>query len=241
MGLNICVGMLADLIKEDPDGAEDMRLDLTAINVALAAHGFATHDEPEDAPVWDAAVYGYAGLHALREYAGYMAAGQDVPRDVELDGSQTAQSDAVVEAFLKHINGSGELTLVGRLFRSLSKKSEPAEAPRFQHLIVHSDCDGYYVPVHFERPLAPRRTTEATEHLFPLGSVFRLEAEINTLADHMELPADIGLEDRAFDGERAQSPEAPLWRVQPTAAQACAVLREACHRALHSGAAIAFC
>lgn len=69
MGLALTVGILADLVKNDPEGAQWVREDLMRINHALQEAGLPPHHEPERIEIWDAEGYGYSGLQALGEVA----------------------------------------------------------------------------------------------------------------------------------------------------------------------------
>lgn len=244
MGLSVRVGVLSDVAEHDPEFLPEVAGEFLAINDGLATKGLPAHDEPADCAVWSAHFLGYSGLHALREAAGFVYAGLEIPRNILLDGKDTTLSDDLVKTFLEHVSGKGDFTLVGRALRSIFKTKEKPKLPPFIHLIVHSDCDGYYVPVAFETPLVPKKTTDETAHLWPLGSVMRLETEMNALADHLQIPADLAPDDPLLM-ERVESPDrnpsAPLWHAQPIAAHSCVVLRAACAHSLATGAAIQFC
>lgn len=244
MGLSVTVGVLADVAEHDPEMLPEFAVGFLAINDVLAAKGLPAHDEPTDCDVWSADFVGHSGLHALREAAGFVHAGLDIPRNILLDGTDTTQSDALVKTFLEHVSGKGDFTLVGRALRSIFKIKEKPELPPFIHLTVHSDCDGYYVPVAFENPLVAKKTSDETAHLWPLGSVMRLESEINALAKHLQISVDLTPDDPVLT-EKIDTPDrtqsAPLWHAQPIAAHSCVVLRAACARSLATGAAMHFC
>ena len=161
MGLAVEVGILAYLIAQDPEGAAEVGRDFDGIADVLQAQGLGAFEEPTDCDVWFADMLGYSGLHALREVAGMVWKGAEIPRDTVLDGSQTEFADALAEEFLAHLTGKGQFTLVGQAFRKIFKAKEPAKMPPFVHLVVHSDCDGFYVPVAFETPLVPKRVAGA--------------------------------------------------------------------------------
>lgn len=244
MGLSVLVGALADQKAHDPEGMKELLGDFMAIDEALQAKGLSGFEEPSNCAVWDASMIGYSGLHALREVAALIWQGRPIPRDILLDGSQVDASDALVTTFLEHLSGKGQFTLVGQVFRKIFKAKEKPKLPPFVHLSVHSDCDGYYVPVAFETPIVPKRVSADTEHLWPLGSVMRLEAEINDVARHLEIPHGMSHD----DAQLAAMIDAPdrtaisaLWTAQPIAAHACLVLRDACAHSLRTGAAICFC
>jgi hypothetical protein len=244
MGLTVEVGFLADVIANDPDAAADGVRDFARIADALAEAGLEPYVEPNDCPVWSADLLGYSGLHALREVAGYVWRGHDIPRGILLDGSQTDQADALVKEFFEHLTGKGNFTLIGKAFRQIFKVKEKPKLPPFVHLLVHSDCDGFYVPVAFENPVVAKRVTSENEHLWPLGSVMRLEEEINQLARHLDIPADLRHDDaqlHALIDAPDRTPVSALWTAQPIATHTCLVLREACEHSLRTGAAIHFC
>ncbi len=244
MGLSVEVGFLADLIANDPEAAEFAFVDFERMDEALAEKGLEPLDEPTTGEDWSADLLGYSGLHALREVSGYVWKGRDIPRGILLDGSQTDLSEDLATEFFEHLSGRGNFTLIGKAFRQIFKAKEKPKLPPFTHLNIHSDCDGYYVPVAFETPIVPKRVTSDSEHLWPLGSVMRLEAELAQLARHLEIPADLRHDDEQLHAlidapDRTQI--AAMWTAQPIATHSLLVLREACARSLRTGAAIHFC
>ena len=219
-------------------------MEFKLLDEALAEKGLERLGEPTAGEDWSADVIGYSGLHALREVAGMICKKRDIPRDILLDGSQRDYADALVTEFLEHLSGKGNFTLIGKAFRQIFKAKERPKLPPFVHLSIHSDCDGYYVPVAFDTPIVPKRVSQDSEHLWPLGSVMRLELEINQLARHLEIPADLRHDDPQLHkmlDTPDRTPISALWTAQPIAAHACLVLREACKRSLRTGAAIHFC
>ncbi|MEM7439490.1 MAG: hypothetical protein AAF393_07825 [Pseudomonadota bacterium] len=241
MGLAVEVGYLADMMANDPEGAEWALSDFEALNDALQAKGLPTHDEPATGSVWSADLIGYEGILALRELAAITWAGAQIPRNRLIDGHDTQHSDDLVASFLEHLSGSAQLTLLGRALKSFFKAKEPHKKPPFLHLIMHSSHDGYYVPVPLELPFVPKRVSEETEHLWPLGSTLGLEAELKELSGILSLPVDMTHDDTALQTHlETPDPDGLLWQAQPIAAQACLVLREACQESLKTGAAIRF-
>ena len=244
MGLTVEVGFLADLIANDPEEAERVFADFGRMDEALAEKGLEHLNEPTKGEVWSADLLGNSGLHALREVAGFVWKGREIPRGILLDGSQTELTEELAKEFFEHLSGKGNFTLIGRAFRQIFKAKEKPKLPPFTHLNIHSDCDGYYVPVAFETPIVPKRVSSDSEQLWPLGSVMRLEAELNQLARHLEIPADLRHDDEQLHTlieTPDRTPVSALWKAQPIAAHTCLVLREACERSLRTGAAIHFC
>ncbi len=70
MGLGIVVGVLADLMSEDEEGAAWVREELEAINAVLDEQGLPQHSEPVSLPVLESRAacerYPYSFLHYLR-------------------------------------------------------------------------------------------------------------------------------------------------------------------------------
>lgn len=128
MGLSISVGHLAWCVAEGEDEQlEDVRDDLRRINRVLAAHGLPPHVEPWVLPPFRDRCTGvglpYTMVHYLRRAVAY--ARHAPKRFTPCTGDPTA--DPLVD-------------------RELSVHFD-------SHLICHSDCDGFYVPIDFPEPL----------------------------------------------------------------------------------------
>jgi len=157
MGLAISVGVFADLLIHDTEGAEWMAEGLAAANRLLASNGLPSHDEPRTLPKMASRAalrsLPYSFIHHLRRaYAhcvntpGWIAApwppGDDPTHDPVLDAETT-------------------------MFSS--------------HLLCHSDAEGYYLPIDFKEVLF----AEADDHELPggmLGSSYRLRDELVRVA-----------------------------------------------------------
>jgi hypothetical protein len=240
LGLVITVGLLSDLLENDRDGADHFRIELAATAIEMERAGLAPHREPEKAEVWGAEGYGYSGLHALREVAGLVWQGKPIPVDHQLTGDQTPASDALFEAALAILKGQPRPGLLDRLF---GRKATSRVLPPFAHLVVHSDAQGFYVPTEFDHPIIPAAMDEATAHLWPLGSVQRLSAELETLAQSLGLPAEPPEPDDVIEKYLEAAPVASgllPWQAQPIATYTLLILHQACRRSLRTGAAICF-
>ena len=238
MGLGITVGVLADLIRNDPEGAEIIRRDFAEIRRAMLAAGLASHSEPEECDVWFADGMGYSGLHALREVAGFVWKGLQVPRTPMLTGQETPHSDELYEAAVPFLFGKDGLSLWQRL---VGRKNGREPSP-FMHLVCHGDAEGYYVPTDFEVPLIPL-DDEDTTVAWPLGSVQRLRAEIAVLSQVLDIPRELTPQspDLTVLLEHEQPNEdGALWQAQPIATYSALILRDACDASLSTGAAISF-
>jgi len=128
MSLAVSVGQLAFLRIHDPEEVEHFRERLRAVNRVLEANGLPPHSEPEVLPkIKDRVTIGsipYDWLHHLRRAVAYAMR-------------------------------------PGKRFQPLRNGEEPSEDPVYDrvlgssesHIICHSDCEGFYVPIDFPKPL----------------------------------------------------------------------------------------
>jgi len=129
VGLSVSVGSLAFLLNHDEEGAAGTREDLVHVNRVLQANDLPAHVEPEELPELshraDLGGFPYGWLHYLRRAVAYA---RQAPREFRpvAEGEDPSQDD--------------------RIDRELSVLMD-------SHLICHSDCEGYYVPIDFPDPL----------------------------------------------------------------------------------------
>lgn len=128
MGLAISVGQLAFLRDEDPNEVEAFRDELRAVNRVLTANGLPPHEEPESLPeITECVSIGsipYGWLHHTRRAVAYAL--RPGRRFLPLrDGEDPAADDLYDDV----------------LFSCES------------HIICHSDCEGFYIPIDFPEPL----------------------------------------------------------------------------------------
>ena len=239
MGLGITVGLLADLLLNDPDQAHEARQPFALLAQAMAGAGLPPHVEPETCEVWGADGYGYTGLHALREVAGLVWRALPVPTDQILTGEATPHADALFATAVAACAPDKHQSLLSRILGE--KPPARPSLPPFSHLLLHSDADGFYVPVDFAQPLIPLPPPPDSESLWPLGSVQRLAAELDALGRALDLPADLPDPDDVLETWfEAKTPVTALWQAQPIATHSLIILRQACTQSLRTGAAIAF-
>jgi hypothetical protein len=112
---------------------------------------------------------------------------------------------------------------------------------QFQHLLNHSDCDGYYVPYDFAEPLLLNYTPPAEDEdsdspeQISVGSSLSLLQELNALAPLLALPGDLGeLGEDAF----ASQVDTHRW---PTAAQVWGILRCYARESAENRLVMVFC
>ena len=131
MGLGISVGMLADLMENDEEGAEWFREELDTLNAVLQQNGLPGHTEPESIEEFMPSgidSFPYSFLHYLRR--AYVC----VRKGVELrQGEFTDDDERLIDEF--------------------------TNANLDSHLLVHSDAEGYYVPQDFPEPVSDDNLT----------------------------------------------------------------------------------
>jgi hypothetical protein len=171
MGLAIEICRLADLLKEDPEGASWLEEDLTKANRVLANHGLPPHTEPRDLPALQCRAeimsFPYSFLHYLRRAYAYRS------RFPTWTVSPLGDSyDPVTDRVLDE---------EGKLMKS--------------HLLCHADHEGFYLPVDFREILFSDGDNSLPGDM--LGSSFRLYEELVFVAPALgiRLQRQAGLDD----------------------------------------------
>ncbi|MFJ9434831.1 hypothetical protein ACIRQY_35020 [Streptomyces sp. NPDC101490] len=214
MGLNIVVGALVDA--DDEEYTEMVRADFVAIGELLERAGAQQWTEPdlddEDGAEFDA--WGYSGLHTVRRLAVHLAASGRLPEP--FDRTQRATGDP----------------LLSEVYKAL-----PSDPPGpFDHLVHHSDCEGYYVPVDFAQVIVDSMAPGGY-----LGSSVRLLGETRRLAEALGLPEDLDPHSEGVsDAADAEDPAAAGWRRYRVESYVCFRLLHAAKLSVSTGAAIAF-
>lgn len=164
MGLAIDVGLLARSEGSNDEKKTQLINDLNHINEVLTQAGLPAHSEPtsfDEFPPSRASLasFPYSWLHNLRRFASHvMRDPKWVPSPLE-PGEDPA-TDPVLH----------------QLYRELSS-----------HLLCHSDSEGYYLPIDFEKPfLDPAHNIRGGT----LGSSVRLREELLLLVDPLEIEVD---------------------------------------------------
>lgn len=167
MGLALSVGELAWHLGPDgdPEGLEWLREELKHLNALLWRRGLPEHHEPEVLPKIDRRgalhSFPYSYTHHLRRAVAYARRAPEK-------------------------------------FATIDRQQEPSEDPHIDrelsvwmdsHLICHSDCEGFYVPIDFPEPLYADDDEELTGVI--LGSSQRLLAELIQAAPLLEITVDV--------------------------------------------------
>ncbi|MFJ8113381.1 hypothetical protein [Streptomyces sp. NPDC096132] len=213
MGLNMVVGVLSDA--EDDDYTEMLRADFVAIAELLERAGAQQWTEPDlvEAEDTEFEMWGYSGLHAVRRLAVHLVANGRLPEP--LHEAQRATDDP----------------LLSKVYKTL-----PGGPPGpYDHLIHHSDCEGYYVPVDFTHVLVDKNAPGGY-----LGSSVRLLAETRRLAEALGLPEDLDPHsEEVFEATDAEEPAGQGWQRHGVESYVCLQLLRAAKLSIATGAAIA--
>jgi hypothetical protein len=212
--------VLATGLPRSPLAADIQRF--RSLDKCLANAGLARHDEPANLPdteLFSCEMWGYSGLHHLRRLAAYTALGRAlyVPsRQLDDDDPVVAEYDALI--------GEGDVS----------------ELP-FQHLMLHGDSEGMYLPQDFKRVLDPGRRYFSIVG-GGIGSVHRLQGECRALAQVLELPLNLDVDaPDLWSAADAPGQGDEKWRQFGIESFSCLRLVVACERAIATGAALVYC
>lgn len=157
MGLAICVGMLADLLEGDTEGAQYLEGDFAVANRVLAAAGLPAHVEPREPMQFDSRAslggFPYSFIHYLRRAYARRVTSPDwiaTPMPEGADPMQDPEIQHPLETFESH-------------------------------LLWHSDAEGFYLPIEFDPVLFAQDDTTGLPGGM-LGSSHRLREELVRVA-----------------------------------------------------------
>ena len=224
MGLALCVGVPSEIRESDPEYVAYFEEQVEAINGVLESFGLPPHQEPfdvEDERTFECELVGDSGLHYLKRLAAHLALGKELPPP----GDDEAASDPVLNDYY-------------HIFDASFARGEAAGIP-FQHLIVHGDAEGYYLPVEFDDVIIPDASLEIAGGM--LGSSHALLRECRELAQSLELPEDLSLEDeRVWQAVESQGEGEAKWEQYGVESHTCLALIKACEASVETGAAVVF-
>ena len=240
MGLDIAVGLLARAVAEgEEDEAADWDEAFDELNALLGEAGHEPHREPRsisDDLYFEAQMWGYSGLHRLRRLAAWHALERRLPSPLRPDDDQT--EDAVLERLNSWIDRQRIEPAQGLIGRLLGRGR--GKAP-FQHLLWHSDCEGFYLPRDFQDVIVAADIPGRRGADEMVGSSVRLLGECRVLARAIELPEGIDPEDEALlDAAEAPGTDGPLWQRYGVEAFCLARLIRGCERSIAAGGVLAF-
>jgi hypothetical protein len=186
MGLSVEVGMLADLLENDEEGAEWFRDSIEAVNAVLLENNLPPHREPDQLPPHEnrtlVGSYPYSFLHFLRRVAAHVA---ENPGWIAIPFPES--SDPTEDPILS---------------KQMSRMKS--------HLLCHSDCEGFYVPIDFAEVIVDK------DDRLPggmLGSSFALMNELVSIAPALGVRLEDGQlgDDEVRRIDESINAEAPLW------------------------------
>lgn len=205
-------------------GCLESELMLGRINEVLGAVGAAAFRESWDCPEEVSHQIGYySSLKELKRYAAFVRAG--IPR--EPWGAGREGWDAVLAAYF----GSAEERALTHRVAECVASAGPG--PSFDHLVHHSDADGVYVPVGFERPMS----WSDGERRLSVGSSVRLAAELEALWQELTPPEDLEWYDERLYAE----PSAGDWRRCPEVVRTLFRLLRMAKKSVETGLVLVYC
>lgn len=229
MGLNIEVGYLADMLSADEEGAEWFREELTKLNLFLESTGLPKHVEPESCVTWSAQMWGYSGLHHLRRLAAHLNLRGSMPGP----GGTDSPKDDVLQSYYELLDAPAP----SFLGRAMGKRPIPRN---YDHLIFHSDAEGFYIPHDFESVLFPPDHFQIPGGM--VGSSVRLLDEVQRLANILELPLDMDEEsDELWQAADSQGEGNLLWEQYGVESFTCLCLYKATQASIKNSSLIVFC
>ncbi len=232
MGLGITVGILVELKKLDEEGYGYYLEQFSKINQVLKEAGVGEHCESEDIAFKDTFscdMWGYGGVHYLRRIAAYLAQGKGLPEP----GDENNYKGPMVDAYYKKAAGSSP-----NIFKALFSRKMPKKLA-FEHLMIHSDCEGFYIPSDFEDVLSCPKNLKIAGGF--LGSSYRLYEECKELARHLELPLELDHEsERLLDAAENQGGGSSKWERYGVESFTCLGLLRACEASVKYKAALVF-
>jgi hypothetical protein len=185
MGLAISVGILADVLENDPEDADWVREELEQVNLVLSERGLPAHVEPESLPSLNTRdamdSFPYSFLHYLRRFYAHVKADSSWQPTPILENQDPIDDDPFYKEFEIDCNS---------------------------HLLCHSDAEGYYVPIDFDEVIIDERIPGEM-----LGSSVRLMDELIEVAPFLNIPLTNGYltDENAEFLAQEEEDSSPFW------------------------------
>lgn len=231
MALALQTGVLAQLYTEDETQYIAIQKELNQVGDFLNKNGVAhTFQEPTQLPndrIWSTDMYGYSGLHYLRRVAAYLFLEKRLPPP----GDWSSSNDPILVQYFEQYFG-GNITTLTKQFLT-RKKVFP-----FEHLIIHSDTDGYYFPIDFQRVIV---TNDSELCGGFIGSTYRLIEELQQLTQVLQLDLNRTIDDIAlYDAAENQGNGSELWEQYGVESFTCLKLYKGCLESIENRCVLAF-
>ena len=230
------------LARAEPEERACLQESIDLLNEVLAHAGLQPHHEPDELPsdaVFEAQMMGYSGLHDVRRLAAHHMMTGRLPPPME-SRYDSADDPMIAEANNRALLGRRRPPAADWLGRLMGRK--PPVQPIYFHLLLHSDCEGFYVPQDFDEVIFDDANPQREGLGGMVGSSVRLLAECWILADLIDLPPNIDPEAAdlwAVSDEPAQ--DGPLWRVYGVESFGLARLIRGCELSVRHRALLVFC
>jgi hypothetical protein len=185
MGLSIIVGIMPAVAETDEEAVEHYREEFARINEVLAEQGLPQHSEPQELPLLDNRCstdgFPYSFLHRVRRAYAHRV------RDPEWI-AEPADDDAAADPLVEQVTMAMD-----------------------SHLLCHSDCEGFYLPLAFTSVIFDERQERITGGM--LGSSYRLKEELEYVAAALGIKTSSGMlaDDEAQRINELMKREGPLW------------------------------
>jgi hypothetical protein len=237
MGLDIMTGVLSIFERADPEAAQAFREAFISVNEVLADAGQPPHHEPAGLPpdkTFEAQSWGYGGLHHLRRVAAYLSLeGTLPPSDLVEEATDDPVLKRLYDLHTRFLNGRPNG--LRRIF------SKGPEKPPFEHLLVHSDAEGFYLPRELEAVVFDRAQPQRESIGGMIGSSIALHAECRTVARALALPESLDPESEEIWDNAENPPEAGAeWQRFGITTFVLTRLLRACELSRSIGAAVVF-
>ncbi len=227
MGLDLLVGVLSQ--PSEDDEAEDLiRVQLKGVNALLARAGLGKHEEPERCEVWSVQAGSYSWLHYLRRIAAHLELHGRLPEP----GGPESSNDPVANQYYDLSVGAV------RGWRRMLGKGKPRRQS-FDHLMIHSDAEGFYVPMEFEAVLLGDEQRDVLGGM--LGSSHQLLRECERLREALEIPETLTPEDDELWEAAESQGEGSGWRRYGVESFSCVALLHGARQSIEQRALLLFC
>jgi hypothetical protein len=228
MGLALEVGILADLLHNDEEGYDYFKRQFEILNRYLRETNLPEHKEPDDCEVWDCQMFGYSGLHYVRRLAAHLDATGELPSP----GDDEAANDVSIQRYFEQVAG-----VKGSFILKIFKRERIKRT--FDHLIVHSDAEGFYLPIEFTSVIVPPEELEIVGGW--VGSSYRLLSECQRIAEALQIPPELDeTSEELWNAADSQGEGDEIWQRYGVESFSCVALIRGCMKSIETKAALVF-
>ena len=230
-------GAVAIMMAEDEEGADAFRGVFRSLNEVLVEADHPPHNEPEQLESTDtfqAQLWGYSGLHYLRRVAAYLTLEGRLPDSEPVEG---AADDPVLQRLYARYDDY--LNHSGKGLRQMLRRA-PVK-PQFEHLMLHSDAEGVYIPCTLADVIFDRAQPQREGLGGMVGSSLSLLSECRHIGAALSLPDDLDPEsDEVWENADALPAVGEPWQRFGITTFVLTRLIRACELSKRTGAAVVF-